>query len=299
MAVTTRTHQPHIDKELFNELLTGSISVRFQYFRAHQCPCRDPNGTGPSQRCGVCKGRGYYFDDPPDVELTESFYYGSTTVPEVLRATPLELLGITVDGVAVATERLDAQGGALTWLEPPELYSPYTVRYRATETLRAGITQVLTRNEQRDRGMMDSSSIHVSVDRLQEDKVTPNPAWDAAEADRFRLVDTHRREQQSVKRTGVRDLLKYMNATEVVLTSVVNDAIHTWRAGEDYTLENGVITWIGERPGEGEWYAASYQANPEYAVFGELPQTRHIDGQPLPRRFLMQLAEYSQSRRPA
>ena len=296
--MSSRLHQPRIDTELFNEVLTGSISSRFHYFRAYPCPCRSAAGNSPSQRCPVCKGRGTYFDDPPEVAAEETFIYGSTSEPEVLRGVPLELLSVTVEGVPANTSDLTHEDGVLRWLEPPDLYSEYTVRYRAKETLRAGITQVLTKKQLAERGMMDSSSIHVSIDRLQEDKATPNPAWDAGVGDRFRLVDTRRREDQHVKRTGGYDLLKYMNAYEVTLTSVLNGAIYIWRPGEDYTVENGVITWIGERPGEGDFYAATFQANPEYAVFGELPQTRHIDGQPLPRRFLMQLAEYSQTRRP-
>lgn len=289
-----RLIQTELDNELFTELLTGTIATRVYYWRATLCPCYAPDGRGgPDPRCPVCGGDGRRFKRPPIVTREERFI-GSK--PAELRMPPLAITAIALeDGTPVDPTGLTVNRlGTLTWATGtgPAAYQSYRVTYTAREVMRAGITRVKHRREVGDR-VVDDADAEMSIARWHEDHSTLNHGWDAVEGDCFELVDVHRREQHHVTRTALAaDRLKYARAYDIVLTSIRDGDVHTWELGDDYTIDGPTITWEpGRGPKVGEQYAASYQANPLYTVWRELPQLRHQDAKELPRRFGLKVAE--------
>lgn len=293
MARRPKLVQTEFDNELFTELLTGTISTRLYYWRAELCPCR-ADRTGPDPRCKVCGGDGRLFVSPPLLELEETLLRGRGR--EELRAPPTAVTSLTLrDGTPLDPAGFSVDpGGRISWAAGtgPEEGAAYLVRYSARQTIRAGVTSVKHRRELTDRGVVDDADAEMSVSRFMEDHTSHNPAWDAAEGDLFELVDVHRREKQHVRRVGDTDRLKYHRVFDVTLTSIRDDQVHTWVEGVDYARQGPDITWVaGRGPNEGEFYAAQYEANPLYTLWRELPQLRHQDALPLPRRYGLKVAE--------
>lgn len=52
-----------MDSAAFDALLTGPLSTRATWQRAHRCPCVDAGGSA-SAACPVCGGQGLYWDAP-------------------------------------------------------------------------------------------------------------------------------------------------------------------------------------------------------------------------------------------
>lgn len=295
--MTKNLVQTPLDPKTFTEVLNGPATQRVAYLRAHRCPCWDAARSGPDQECPVCGGQGYHWDGPSTgssdayaVELIRA----SLNDDEILSPTPTTIL--TVAG----EDGRDIPPGGLTWDDTgrvswttgqpqPEQYEAYTVTYAAQPTLRALITRVTTMREFQERGEYEVTDLQITVDRHQGDG-TPNPAWDAGEADRFVLLDTWRRYSTHLQRQRTRpsDPIIYRRARAPIVTSIVSGAVHTWINGTDYTFQDGNVTWTaGRGPQHGAHYALECEVSPEYFVFEELPQTRQINGQDLPRRLLL------------
>lgn len=294
--------QTRFKPELFAELLNGPSTYRLAYRRAHLCPNRGDRG-GHVPDCPVCGGLGYYWQDPlgevdAERELTRAGVYADS---ERLPSDPSRIISVTdEDGVTYDPATLTVQDGQVTWADGaprPADYRLYTVRYAAPSTLRGLVQGVTTQREFATRGEYDVMDIQLTVDRAAPDG-SPNPLWDAGEHDRVILLDTWRRHSQHLQR-GVLDALVYRRVRDVRLTSVVSGALRVWEPGTDYVVEDGRVVWqAGRGPARQAHYAAEAQVSPEYYVFQVLPQTRHMDGQDMPRRFVLRGFEKHPSERP-
>ena len=290
--------------ELFSELLSGPSTYRLGYQKARLCPNKGRRG-GHEPDCPVCQGIGYYWEhiggeETHEQELTRAGLYPES---ERLLKPAQRVTGITdEDGITYPPESVTvAEDGRVTWKEGaqrPADYRLYTVTYAAPSLIRGLIQGVTTQREFATRGEYEVMDVQLTVDRFTDARQTAlNPAWDAGEHDRFTLLDTWRRHTQHIERGA--DLALYRHLKDVRLTSVVNGKLRDWEAGADFTVEDGEIKWAsGRGPARGTFYTLEAQASPEYYVFQVLPQTRHMDGKPMPRRFVLRGFEQHPSERP-
>lgn len=279
------------DPKLFNEVLNGGSTYRLAYLKANLCPNKGDRG-GHVPDCPVCKGLGYYWTPGPagvtaEYELTRAGLYADS---ERLPGPSTVVSIVDEDGITYPPESVSVtEDGTVTWVEgqpKPADYRLYTVTVERSQ-LRGLVQGVTTQREFSTSGEYDALDIQLTVDRHLEDGTTLNPAWDAGEHDRVVLLDTWRRHTQHLQR-GVQDACVYRRVRDVRLTTVVNGALVTYEAGTDYTLDDGVVTWLaGRGPKVRAFYALEAQVSPEYYVFQVLPQTRHMDGQQMPRRYVL------------
>lgn len=295
--------QGTLDPSQFNQLLNGPATYRVQHRRAHLCPNKGERG-GHVQGCPVCDGIGYYWDAPISAqqstyEMTRAGHYPEN---ERLPGGPAIITAIQdEDGVSYPPENVTVgEDGRVTWNEgaaTPADYRLYNVTYE-TAHLRALIQGVTTQREFATRGEYEVQDLQITVDHFLADNATPNPAWDAGEHDRFLLLDTWRRYTQHLQR-GIQDTAVYRRLRDVTLTGVVGGALVTWEPDTDYEVVDGAVVWqAGRGPRAQAYYTLSAQASPEYYVFQVLPQTRHMDGRPQPRRFVLRGFEKHPNVRP-
>ncbi len=302
--------QSSFDPQLFAEVLSGPATYRVAYRKAYLCPCKDKARGGPDNRCPVCTGMGYYWEapltggaarEPVQEELTRA----PVDMPDRERLTQpcytVEAIedehGITYPPESVSVDAL----GALTWqdgYDRPDDFTLYTVTYRPSDgAIRALIQGVTTLKEFQMRGEFDVMDAQITVARRLADG-SVNPAWDAGEHDRFLLLDTWRRHTQHVLRGKGGDRCQFTNVRQVTLRSLQDGQLREWIEGQDFTLQGDVITWnAGRGPALGEFYALEAQVSPEYFVFRNMPQTRHPEGKPMPRKFVLKAFEQFPNRR--
>lgn len=310
--MTRNFTQVPFDPARFNELLTGPQTYRIAYARAYLCPNKSERGIGHTQDCPVCGGLGYYYKSMSAVsgetvieqeqELTRAGVYEDS---EQLRTIPEAVLSIVdEDGVTYPPESITiGPDRRVTWNPghpTPADYRLYTVRYtQSANELRALIQSVTTQREFAPRAEYEVQDLQITVDRYLADQRTPNPAWDAGENDRFVLLDTWRRYTQHLQR-GIQDRPIYRRLQDVRLTGIRNGALVEYVPGEDYSVKDGAVLWQpGKGPRPREFYVIEAKASPEYYVLQELPQTRQMDGQDMPRRFVLRGFEKHPSLRPA
>lgn len=298
--------QVPFDEKRFTELLTGPQTYRVAYLRAYLCPNRGERGVGHVPDCPVCRGLGYYWKpmggpaEQVTRELTRAGLYEDS---ETLGTVPSQILAIVdEEGVSYPPESVTVgTGGKLEWVEGqprPADYRLYNVTYEAGGELRALIQGVTTQREFAPRAEYEVQDVQITVDRFLADGQTLNPAWDAGENDRFVLLDTWRRHTQHLQR-GVQDSAIYRRMRDVRLTGIQGSKLVEYRAGTDYTVKDGSVQWAeGKGPRPRAYYTLEAQVSPEYYVFQQLPQTRHMDGQDMPRRFVLRGFEKHPSLRP-
>lgn len=277
----------------FDRLLNGPLSYRALYRRALMCPCWDESRGSPDYHCPVCSGVGYTWAEPPIVTFTETHYRGSTTKPERFdKGGVVGLVSVTdrhgrvIPDVTLNANRDGVQFGAVA----PAMGAPYTVVFKAPEQGRLHAQGIRTDRQWLDRGEVATGDLECSIPRHLEDLTTPNPAWLAAEHDRFAFPDLKRRYQQRVRR-GSSEQLTYTRVSEVLSVHSLDGAVI--RTYQPPPIVAGRVAWTPGTPAPPaqSWYVIQYIAAPEYFVFREIPQQRHIDGHDLPRRVGLRLFE--------
>lgn len=282
-----------LSPELFTELLNSPSTYRVAYQKGHLCPCKTVRG-GQDTKCPICKGTGYYWTTPPVTRMVTETKARGSLHGEKLGHPPAGPVAVTTEsGISIPSGNIhvDADGKiTFTGSTQPAVNELYTITY-PVGSIRAAITGVATRRDFQQAGELELSDISVTVDRYLEDKQTLNPLWDAGEHDRITLLDTYRRHTQHVKRG--QDTTTYRHLKDVSITSrhPTNFTLIEYQAGVDFTFNDGVITWLTLGPPVDSFYTVEAQASPEYYVFEELPQTRHMDGQKMPRHFMARLFE--------
>lgn len=268
----------------FDQLLNGPLSYRALFKPANLCPC-SARGGGADPACPNCAGLGYTWDEPGEEAHTASFYAGSRSRPERLpHAPPLTLLSVSVDGApslppAELGVSLDADGNLTT---PFALGTPYKVNYSARVQVRVHAQAFKQSRAWLDRGQLKTGDLEVSIPHRLPDLLRENPAWHAKEHDVFVFPDQRIRYQQRFEGKG-KPTLTYRLVRELrTARALVGGALVTYQPGEDFTVTDGQVAWLTAPPPGA--YVLEYDAAPEAYVFAELPQTRHIDGHPLPRR---------------
>lgn len=286
----------------FDKLLNSSnVTYRAIHLRADTCPCFDPTRGAPEYTCPVCGGIGRTWTAPAASAHEDALVAGSRTIPEratkalavpgTLVATYLDDLGAIVQ---VAGITLD-DAGFVVW-PPGTIAQPgtqYTLTYDAPEQGRLHAQGITKQRYLEDRGEIVAGQMDVSIPSRLEDLDTPNPAWLAAEHDRFVFPDLKHRHQQRLTR-GRNERLTYQHVRSVTgIRAIVNGALAHYALDEHATIgSSGNVTWIdASAPPAGAVYVVDYVAAPEYYVFQELPQQRHIDGMDLPRRVVLRLFE--------
>lgn len=285
----------------FTSLLNSSnVTYRALHKRADLCPCFDAARGGPQYACPVCRGIGYTWTNPTVLAFTDTLVRGSQSVPErVTKALPVGgVATVTLPGtppVVLTGVALD-DDGRVVW--PPDTAPPvgtrYTVAYTAPQQGRLHAQSITKQRQIADRGEITVGSMEVTVPAELEDRVTPNPAWMAAEHDRFVFPDLKHRHQARLER-GKKERVTYASVVREVkhARAIVGGALVTYAHGTAFTLDaDGDVAWAtGAGPAIGTPYVVEYVAAPEYYVWAEIPQQRHVDGHDLPRRFGLRLFE--------
>lgn len=291
------------EPDLFTEVLGGRLATRAAYYRAHPCGCGTGEFGGPDQSCPVCRGRGTYWDEPGVIERTEKLCRAGLRGEHLQRA-PVRVLSVVgEDGASYPPGNLAVGAdGRVTWpaAPAPAEFELYDVTYEHLDTeFRAGVVSVVTRREYQRIGEFELTDLQMTVDRYHPDKVTPNPAWQAGENDRFVLLDAWRRHASKLTRgPGSTDDLTFARVRDATLAGVRGGGVFAWVEGVDYTLAGGRVTWLPNRgPKPGEAYAVECLVCPEYYVFMDLPQLRHEDAHNLPRKLLLRSFEFFANRK--
>jgi len=294
--------QGEFEPELFDMLLNGPLTYRVSRRAARLCPCDDGRSGGPAYDCPVCQGRGYIWSTVPTVEYEDTLtHYGTglnlewrfsfKIVDERLsRARVTEILevrdqyGGTYSDVSVGKE------SAIIWgSRRPQPGTLYTVRYRAPEQMRLHAQGIRTQRSWAARGEVKEGDMECSIPERLEDLITPNPAFQAKEHDRFVFLDLERPVNQRMTR-GSRETLLYPTFWEIkAARAIVGGSEVTYEPGVDFVINNNAVQWLTSGPPYGSPYVLDYIACPEYYVFAELPQMRHVDGLRLPRRVGLRL----------
>jgi hypothetical protein len=285
------------DPRAFDMLLNSSpLTYRVIHKRADLCPCFDSGRGSPDYDCPVCNGVGYAWAAPATSAYSDTLIRGNTLRPE--RASkalidPATLVVTLDDDTIVAGVTLDANGAPIfpPGTAPPDGHA-YTLTYSAPQQGRAHVQSHTKQRDLTDRGEIVAGHAEATLPRHLEDLTSPNPAWGASEHDRLLLPDMRYRHQQRMVR-GRNERLTYAHVHSIrEARAVVNNALTTYARDTAFTLANGAITWLGGfGPPHGTAYVLDYLAAPEYYVWQEIPQQRHVDGHDLPRRVSLRLFE--------
>lgn len=276
--------------ELFRQLLNGPSTYRVEHLQAKACPNMGDHG-GHKPNCPVCRGLGYIWDrmDAAERTITQTLYRGSLEGEKLLQAPEQVMSLVTEGGVSIPESSYKLVEGSILWLEGedplPELYEEYTIEFKVT-AVRALVQDVRTQRALKDFGFIEFGDVQVSVDRYCEDGVTLNPLWEASANDRIRLLDTWRRHKEVItvgQTLQIPSRLMFQRAREVQVFQAHGEDLLPLVPEEDYHLEGDLITWLNPNVRAA---AVEYLISPEYYLFDQLPQTRHIDGLDLPRRFI-------------
>lgn len=281
--------QHEIEPQDFDKLLNGPLTYRVVYRRAYLCPCWDRARSSPVLGCPHCGGVGATWDDPGVRRFTHTLYAGSSD-ERLPYAGVTRLLGVEDEyGTRYGTLRLEA--GALVWGDPrPERGTAYTVVFEAPPQSRLHAQGIRTQRSWEREGERVGGELRVSIPAHLSDLNTPNPAWLAAEGDRFVFPDLEKRHQQRLVK-GENERLTYgvVHAVEGA-RAIEGTSVRHYRHGEDFLVTSGAVHWRGGPP-DGTPYVLEYRCAHEYYVFQELPQQRAIAGERLPRAVSLRLFE--------
>lgn len=284
----------------FTSLLNSSnVTYRALHKRADLCPCFDSARGGPEYACPVCGGIGYVWTNPPAVARTDTLIRGSQSLPE--RASAALVIGgvvtVTIPGdpPTTLTDVPLNDNGEVVWPgAPPATGTRYEISYTAPEQGRMHAQSVRKDRQIADRGEVTVGSMEVTVPAELEDRVTPNPAWMAAEHDRFVFPDLKHRHQARLE-IGKKSRITYASVVREVkgARAILGGVLVLYAHPAQFTISTaGDVVWSpGESPPAGTTYVVEYVAAPEYYVWAEIPQQRHVDGHDLPRRFGLRLFE--------
>lgn len=285
----------------FERLLNSSnITYRAIFKRADLCPCFDVTRGSPEYTCPVCGGIGRAWTTPALTHYEDALLRGSTRWPERASRALIEPGSATVrftsaDGLTFSFIVDLDEDGSVIWppYSEPGIGTPYRLAYRAPEQGRLHAQGITKRRDLEDRGMVVAGQMDVSIPRYYEDLTTPNPAWQAAEHDRFVFPDLKHRHQARLVR-GRNERLTYALTHEITSVRAIDgSSIAHYALGTDLTIDaDGRVTWADPLTLPASTpYVVDYVAAPEYYVWQELPQQRHIDGHDLPRRVSLRLFE--------
>lgn len=279
--------QMELEPQDFTKLLTGPLSYRAVYKPASLCPCFDPTRGSPDPDCPVCNGVGYTWTEPAAVAHTLAFYRGSQSRPERLEhAPPITDLTITgEDSADYTAAAVITEDGRITWPDAqtaPPFSLAYSVTYKAPAQVRVHAQAFKSNRSWVDRGEVKAGDLDTTIPHTLADLTTENPAWHAKEFDIFVFPDQRIRHQQRMRR-GYGETLTYKLVRSLrEARAIAGSTIATYQPGTDFEVVNGAVSWLTAGPAD--HYVLEYDAAPEAYVFAELPQTRHVDGHPLPRR---------------
>jgi hypothetical protein len=286
----------------FERLLNSSnVTYRAIHRRADLCPCFDSARGSPEYTCPACGGIGRAWTTPPASAYTDTLVLGSVRVPERVSRALVAPGSITAAYVNASGATVTVSGitldeiGTPTWPTgtTPPIGTTYTVTYTAPQQGRVHAQSITKTRELADRGMVVAGSMDISVPRYYDDLTTPNPAWQAAEHDRFAFPDLKHRHQARLQR-GRNERLTYALVRDIRdVRAIVDGALAHYDPAASITVNAaGTVTWVApDALPAGTPYVVDYIAAPEYYVWQELPQQRHIDGHDLPRRVSLRLFE--------
>ena len=285
----------------FDRLLTSSnVTYRAIHKRADLCPCFDTSRGSPEYTCPACGGIGRVWTTPAVREYTDALVRGSTRLPERADRALVEPGSITITytnaaGLTVHLTGVTLDDGGRPVFPPgtePPIGTPYALGYRAPEQGRLHAQGITKNRDVVDRGMIVAGQMDVSIPRYYDDLTTLNPAWMAAEHDRFVFPDLKHRHQARLVR-GRGDRLTYALRHDITdVRAIAYGNLTHYALGEDVLVDAlGRIEWPTDAIPVGTPYVIDYIAAPEYYVWQELPQQRHIDGHDLPRRVSLRLFE--------
>jgi hypothetical protein len=284
--------QYEINDKWFDQLLNGPLTYRAIYKPASVCPCWDDTTGGPEYHCNLCGGDGYSWSDPPVQTFTDTLYRGAT-IERFSKSDVRALTSVTDEyGQVYNDATLNSDKTMIDWgASEPDIGTGYTVVYTAPFQINMHAQSIRTKKQWIDRGEVRSSDLECSIPYHLEDLTTPNPAWLAVERDRFLFPDLKMRYQQRLKRGDSQRLL-YQHVKSVIgAKAKVNDAIANYTYLTDFNFTNGAVNWLTAGPPAGTYYILEYVASPEYFIFDEVPQARHIAGADHPRRVGLRLFE--------
>lgn len=286
-------HTFNFENADFDKLVAGKASYRVAFQQAFLCPCWSKEDSGPEASCPICKGDGYYWQAFNDLKTaTATFYQGSQTRPPVLEHAGAQITNV----IDEHGNTFEAHLGPENFVVFPEGAEPafsdeFTVHYTYPQQFRVFIQSIKSQRVWIDKGEVEISDLQATLPAYLEDQ-TPNPLWFASVQDRFTLLDVQKRYQQRFQRgTRRKEILTYKSAVPTVARSIVNGALVEYLPFEDFIIQNAEVQWVGERPPVDHHYTLEYTCNPEYYVFNELAQARHMGGENQVRTLLLRLFE--------
>ncbi len=294
--------QGEFQPELFDILLNGPSTYRVSRRAARLCPCDDGRSGGPAYDCPVCGGRGYVWAEIPLVEYEETLtHFSGGPQPDwrysfklpderLTKARVLEVLEVRDEFGTLYPDVTIGKESVVIWgATEPQPGTKYTIRYRAPQQMRLHAQGIRTQRSWAARGEVKEGDMECSIPERLEDLITPNPAFQAKEHDRFVFLDLEHPVSQRMTR-GVQEKLLYPLYWEIEQArAVIGSGEIVYQPGTDFNISNNAVQWLTSGPPYGTRYVLDYIACPEYYVFAELSQKRHVDGLRLPRRVGLRL----------
>ncbi|GEM48698.1 hypothetical protein [Deinococcus cellulosilyticus] len=275
----------------FDRLLQGPAAYRVAYKQAFLCPCYDKDSSGPEHNCQVCQGNGYYWVNfAAEQEATATFYFGSESKPAILPHSNATITRVVDEHGTEYTATLNSENRVEFTGPEPEFGAEFTVEYTHPLQYRLFAQGIKAQRMWMDRGEVETSDLQATVPAFLEDLNSPNPLWFASTHDRFVLLDVTKRYQQRMERRG-KELLTYKQVEPLAARAKVNGNIVLYQPGSDFQVVNGEVKWVGTAPPSGSRYTLEYLCHPEYYVFNELAQARHMGGENQVRTLLLRLYE--------
>lgn len=283
--------QNEFDPDLFDQHLSSKLTYRVIYRKARVCPCRaERSGSTPDPKCPVCNGDGYYLDPVPAASThSAEFYWGGDTPPALPHAeaaiTSVIVRGQPFTGTATVAD------GLLVLNPAPPQRTLVQVTYTAPAQGRMHAASLFTRRDLVERGIVETGDLEATIPAQihTEQGFVDNPAYMAAQYDRFILPDITRRIQQHMVR-GKQERVQFSRIKRILeCRARIGSTIQTYTA----TVANGMVQFAGDEPPAQTPYVLEYEASPVYVVHQDLLRLRHIDGKRLPRSVHLRLVETS------
>jgi len=161
--------------------------------------------------------------------------------------------------------------------------------------LTIGATNMATSKKYQQYGEVEQGDLALTLPAQVRDAAgawSANPAYTAAERDRFVLTDGEV-ELHAVLTKGTQDTLPQDQVVSITtLGAIVGGLFQEFTSGVDYTLVGATIQWIGNPIADGDRYTVRYRVHPTYYVYRDLAVDRSQEGgEPLCRRVQARLME--------
>ena len=290
---------PLFDQSLMEGML-ANVGQHVLWQRSERCPCRSLMTGGADPRCLYCHGEGYVWATLGTTTVTESLYRSGTAC--TLSHPRVTAIVSVVSGAKTYSVNTDYTrlNNVVTWISGhgPSQGMPVSVQYTYQTDYVIGIERALLNNQFSQFGEWNTTDLIATIPARDEQGIALD-IFGAGDFDRFVLVDSTIRSSF----LGVRGTADRVNSRYVwsivsaywLLAGVRKNLVY----GTDYTIANGVVTWVDvvppatdNRPPVGTAYAIQYLTCPEFFVWTTLEQPRaHDRGMMLPKKLALRSFE--------